>query len=136
MCIRDRDDRINTINETVINKVQNQIETQSKEIENRCLTTVNEQLESRTKCEVNKQIEIKTNILQDKLEKFELNVVNITKNIETIDNTISEYESNNNSRINVIQSKIREIDDLNMQTNSEIYNKCTLIENNLMNVKN
>ena len=55
--------------------------------------------------------------------------------IRDSDNTISEYESNNNSRISVIQSKIREIDDLNMQTNNDIYDKCTSIEGSLRCVK-
>ena len=56
MCIRDRiievvsekfdtkinsvDDKIGKINETIIEKVQNQIETQSREIENKCLAAV------------------------------------------------------------------------------------------------
>ena len=49
------------------------------------------------------------------------NVTNITKNIETIDKAISEHEINTNHKISIIQNKIREIDDLNMQTNNDIY---------------
>ena len=134
--INDLDDKINTINETVISTVQNQIETQSKEIENKCLATVDKQIEMKTKFEINKQIDIKTTVLQDQLENFESNVISIAENIETVSKAISEHADNTNCKISTIQSKLREIDEFRLQTSNNIYDKCNVIENNLMSVKN
>ena len=39
-------------------------------------------------------------------------------------------------KISTIQSKLREIDEFNLQTSKNMYDKCTLIENNLTSVKN
>ena len=78
----------------------------------------------------------KTNVLQNQLEKFESNVTDITENIETIDKAISDLATSTNHKISTIQSKLREIDEFNIQTSNDIYDKCTLIENNLTSVKN
>ena len=126
------DDKIKQINEIV----QNQIETQYEKIENRCLTTVNEQIKSRTNYEINKQIEMKTNILQNKTEKCELDVIDITKHFETIDQTVSKYENNTSDRMSMLQSKIKGFDNLAIQNNNNMHVKCDVIENDLMKVKN
>ena len=82
--ISNLDDKVKQINETV----QNQIEIQSREVENKYVEIV-EQLEIKTKNEVNNQLELRTHILQNKLDQCESDVVDLTKNIQTIDSAIS-----------------------------------------------
>ena len=55
---------------------------------------------------------MKTSILQNKIEKCELDVVDITKHFETVDRTVSKNENNTNERMSMLQNKIKEIDNL------------------------
>ena len=57
------------------------------------------------------------------------------RNIETIDKAISEHEINTSNELITIRNKIKEINDSNILANSDIYNKCTLIEGSLSCVK-
>ena len=79
---------------------------------------------------------MKTSILQNKIEKCELDVIDITKHMETADQTVSKRENNTSDRMSMLQSKIKEIDDLAVQNKNDINVKCDVIENDLMRVKN
>ena len=103
--ISNLDDKFNQINETI----RHQIETQSREVENKYVATV-EQLEIKTKNEINKQLELRTHVLQNKLEQCELNVVDLTKGIQTIDNTRSELKEFNSTYILILFVLVNQIE--------------------------
>ena len=113
------DTKVDLIYDTVNNTVKSQLELQNTDIQQKCLNLVESQLEVKTNIEVSNQIEVKTNVLQNHLEKIEVNVIDITKNLETIDNTITEHERNTKSRFSLLQSKIKEIDDLTVQNSMD-----------------
>ena len=105
--ISDLDTKIDLVCDTVNNTIKSQLETSSTEIQQKCLHFVES------------QVEVKTNVLQNHLENIEINVIDITKNLEAIDSTMTEHEKNTKSRFNLLQSKIKEIDDLTVQNSMD-----------------
>ena len=74
--------------------------------------------------------------MQNKIEKCELDVIDITKHFETVNRTVSKNENNTNERMSMLQNKIKEIDNLVIQNDNNVHVKCNVIENDLMKVRN
>ena len=79
--ISELDTKIDLVYDTVNNTIKSQLESNSTEIQQKCLNFVEG------------QIEVKTNVLQNHVENIEINVIDITKNLEAIDSTCLLYTS-------------------------------------------